>query len=116
MRPKNKTISAQDTHAQVSREKLLDAAISLVNESGMSSLTIRNICDKAGISTGSFYNLFEGKDDLVSYVMYSSPTSRKRKKRPQGVLRLRRSSSSIASISIASLKRDSNSSLASIQP
>ena len=54
MRPKNKTISAQDTHAQVSREKLLDAAISLVNESGMSSLTIRNICDKAGISTGSF--------------------------------------------------------------
>ena len=44
MRPKNKTISAQDTHAQVSREKLLDAAISLVNESGMSSLTIRNIC------------------------------------------------------------------------
>lgn len=52
MRPKNKTISAQDTHAQVSREKLLDAAISLVNESGMSSLTIRNICDKAGISTG----------------------------------------------------------------
>lgn len=69
MRPKNKTISAQDTHAQVSREKLLDAAISLVNESGMSSLTIRNICDKAGISTGSFYNLFEGKDDLVSYYL-----------------------------------------------
>ena len=32
MRPKNKTISAQDTHAQVSREKLLDAAISLVND------------------------------------------------------------------------------------
>ena len=69
MRPKNKTISAQDTHAQVSREKLLDAAIALVNESGMSSLTIRNICDKAGISTGSFYNLFEGKDDLVSYYL-----------------------------------------------
>lgn len=69
MRPKNKTISAQDTHAQVSREKLLDAAISLINESGMSSLTIRNICDKAGISTGSFYNLFEGKDDLVSYYL-----------------------------------------------
>ena len=84
----------------------------------MSSLTIRNICDKAGISTGSFYNLFEGKDDLVSYYLRDVFIAYKQKaeEEPQGVLRLRRSSSSIASISIASLKRDSNSSLASIQP
>ena len=108
MRPKNKTISAQDTPAQVSREKLLDAAIALVNESGMSSLTIRNICDKAGISTGSFYNLFEGKDNLVSYYLRDVFIAYKQKAEEEA--------SSIVSISIASSKQYSNSSLVSIQP
>ena len=79
MSPKNKFISAQDTHAQVTREKLLETAITLVNQSGMSSLTIRNICDEAGISTGSFYNLFDGKDDLVAYYLRDVFTSYKQK-------------------------------------
>ncbi len=83
MRPKNKTISAQDTHAQVSREQLLEATISLVNRQGMSSLTIRNICDEAGISTGSFYNLFDGKDDLLAYHLRHVFTSYKQKAEEQ---------------------------------
>lgn len=79
MRPKNKYISAQDSRAHVSREKLLETAIDLVNRSGMSYLTIRNICDEAGISTGSFYNLFDGKDDLVAYYLRDVFTSYKQK-------------------------------------
>lgn len=69
MPPKNRFISAQETHVQVTREKLLETAIDLVNEHGMQYLTIRNICDSAGISTGSFYNLFDGKDDLVAFYL-----------------------------------------------
>lgn len=69
MPAKNRYISSQDTREQVTREKLLDAAIELVNRHGMRFLTIRNICDEAGISTGSFYNLFDGKDDLVAYYL-----------------------------------------------
>lgn len=74
---KNRFISAQESHAQVTREKLLETAIDLVNQHGMRYLTIRNICDEAGISTGSFYNLFDGKDDLVAYYLRNIFTSYK---------------------------------------
>lgn len=77
MTAKNKFISAQETREQVSREKLLETAITLVNKHGMRYLTIRNICDEAGISTGSFYNLFEGKDELVAYYLRDVFTSYK---------------------------------------
>ena len=71
---KNKFISAQDSRAQVTREKLLETAIELVNQHGMRYLTIRNICDEAGI-----YNLFDGKDDLVAYYLRNVFTSYKQK-------------------------------------
>lgn len=74
---KNKFISAQESREQVTREKLLETAIDLVNRHGMRYLTIRNICDEAGISTGSFYNLFDGKDDLVAYYLRNIFTSYK---------------------------------------
>lgn len=83
MAPKSKYISAQETRAQVTREKLLETAIDLVNQHGMRYLTIRNICDEAGISTGSFYNLFDGKDDLVAYYLRNVFTSYKRKAEEQ---------------------------------
>lgn len=76
---KNKFISAQESRTQVTREKLLETAIDLVNQHGMRYLTIRNICDEAGISTGSFYNLFDGKDDLVAYYLRNVFTSYKQK-------------------------------------
>lgn len=66
---KNKYVSAQETRAHATREKLLKAAVSLVNQYGMKYLTVRNICDEAGLSTGSFYNLFSGKDDLIMYYL-----------------------------------------------
>ncbi|WP_251197652.1 TetR/AcrR family transcriptional regulator [Anaerotardibacter muris] len=79
MSPRNKFISAQDTREHVTREKLLETAIDLVNQHGMRYLTIRNICDEAGISTGSFYNLFDDKDDLIAYYLSNIFTSYKQK-------------------------------------
>ena len=66
---RNQYVSVHETRAQVTREKLLKAAIKLVNRDGMKQLTVRNICDEAGLSTGSFYNLFSGKEDLISYYL-----------------------------------------------
>lgn len=66
---RNEYVSVHETRAQVTREKLLKAAIKLVNRDGMKQLTVRNICDEAGLSTGSFYNLFSGKEDLISYYL-----------------------------------------------
>lgn len=72
MTHKNKYVSVQETRAQVTREKLLSSAIKLVNQHGMKYLTVRNICDEAGLSTGSFYNLFSGKDELIAYYLKHS--------------------------------------------
>lgn len=66
---RNQYVSVHETRAQITREKLLKAAIKLVNRDGMKQLTVRNICDEAGLSTGSFYNLFSGKEDLISYYL-----------------------------------------------
>lgn len=66
---RNEYVSVHETRAQVTREKLLKAAIKLVNRDGMKQLTVRNICDEVGLSTGSFYNLFSGKEDLISYYL-----------------------------------------------
>lgn len=51
---RNQYVSVHETRAQVTREKLLKAAIKLVNRDGMKQLTVRNICDEAGLSTGEF--------------------------------------------------------------
>lgn len=76
---RNQYVSVHETRAQVTREKLLKAAMKLVNRDGMSKLTVRNICDEAGLSTGSFYNLFSGKEDLISYYLkYSFSSYRER--------------------------------------
>ncbi|MDO5335157.1 MAG: TetR/AcrR family transcriptional regulator [Coriobacteriia bacterium] len=72
MNRRNKVVSVQETRAQVTREKLLNAAIDLVSRNGMEALTVRNICDEAGLSTGSFYNLFSGKDELITYYLKHS--------------------------------------------
>ena len=79
MGTKRKYVSVRESRAQATREKLLEAAIELVNQYGMKYLTVRNICEEAGLSTGSFYNLFDSKDDLVFYYLQNVFTSYKQK-------------------------------------
>lgn len=79
MTTKKKYVSSREERAQATREKLLEAAIELVNQYGMKYLTVRNICDEAGVSTGSFYNLFDSKDDLVFYYLQNVFTEYKQK-------------------------------------
>lgn len=79
MGTKRKYVSVRESRAQATREKLLEAAIELVNQYGMKYLTVRNICEEAGLSTGSFYNLFDSKDDLIFYYLQNVFTSYKQK-------------------------------------
>lgn len=79
MATKKKYVSVRESRAQATREKLLEAAIELVNQYGMKYLTVRNICEEAGLSTGSFYNLFDSKDDLVFYYLQNVFTTYKQK-------------------------------------
>ena len=53
-------------------EKILDATRSLLSERGLEGATIKGICDRAGVRPGSFYNLFDSKEEVVMAVLRES--------------------------------------------
>jgi TetR/AcrR family transcriptional regulator, transcriptional repressor for nem operon len=46
------------------RQKLLDAALSLVRTKGYASTTLDDICDEAGVTKGAFFHHFKHKEAL----------------------------------------------------
>jgi len=57
----------RDADAPDMRESILLAAVNILITKGMAQLTIRNVCEKAGISVGTYYHYFKNKDDLLSF-------------------------------------------------
>lgn len=51
------------------RERILDAARTLLSTRGLEGTTVKAICDAAGILAGSFYNLFDSKEQVVLAVV-----------------------------------------------
>ncbi len=51
------------------QEKILDNAQKLLFEEGYESLTIRKVASDCGIATGTFYNYYKSKDELVAHIM-----------------------------------------------
>lgn len=47
------------------REALIDATQRLVERDGIDSVTVEAICEAAGVSTRTFFNYFESKDDAL---------------------------------------------------
>lgn len=54
---------------KATREKLLECASQEFIEKGFKEASIRNICKKAGVTTGAMYFFFEDKEDLFSEVV-----------------------------------------------
>jgi TetR/AcrR family transcriptional regulator, transcriptional repressor for nem operon len=48
-----------------SKTKLLDAALRVVRAKGYAATTVDDICQKAGVTKGSFFHHFKSKDDLA---------------------------------------------------
>jgi TetR/AcrR family transcriptional regulator, transcriptional repressor for nem operon len=48
-----------------SKTKLLDAALQVIRTRGYSATTIEDICNAAGVTKGSFFHHFKGKEDLA---------------------------------------------------
>jgi AcrR family transcriptional regulator len=57
------------------RERILDATRSLLSERGLDGTTVKAICDLAGVRAGSFYNLFDSKEQVVLGVMREAVTA-----------------------------------------
>jgi len=60
----NAGVTVQPPKAGV-RQKLLDAALSLIREKGYSSTSVDELCTQAGVTKGAFFHHFKSKDALA---------------------------------------------------
>lgn len=64
-----KTDSKRKRQARETRERILSAAIALVEEKGIDGFTVDDIQERTGCSRGLFYNYFQGLNDIVSEIV-----------------------------------------------
>lgn len=69
---KRDLIPPRQIKTKQTRDKIFNAAVKLMNKYGYEYLTIRNICEAADVSTGTFYHHFQTKDDLLSVYLDNS--------------------------------------------
>ncbi len=50
------------------KDRIVNAALDLILESGFNNADMRSIAKKAGITHGNLYRYFKSKDDLISYI------------------------------------------------
>ena len=67
-------LSKQQLKSQKTKEQIFEAAKRILQKGGYETLSIKNICEEAGVSNGSFYHHFKTKDDLLSYYIENQPT------------------------------------------
>ena len=58
--------SARAAATEVRRRKILDAALLCFSRAGLAETKMDDICEQAGVSTGSVYHHFAGKDQLAA--------------------------------------------------
>jgi AcrR family transcriptional regulator len=60
-----KNLTKRKLQSLESRKRIFEAAISLIRKKGFDQVTIEEICAKAKVSKGLFYNYFSSKDQIV---------------------------------------------------
>lgn len=71
---KSTELSKQQKKSRETKERIFQAAKRILQKNGYENLSIKNICEEAGVSNGSFYHHFKTKDDLLSYYIENQPT------------------------------------------
>lgn len=67
-------MSKQQLKSKETKDKIFRAAKNILQRGGYETLSIKNICEEAGVSNGSFYHHFKTKDDLLSYYIEEQPS------------------------------------------
>ena len=49
------------------KEKIIAATVEMIRKHGADDITVRNVCEAAEVSIGTFYHHFRNKDDLLMY-------------------------------------------------
>ncbi|MDL2236475.1 TetR/AcrR family transcriptional regulator [Christensenellaceae bacterium OttesenSCG-928-K19] len=63
---RNKEMTKRQMQAIETKQKIHDAAFHLMNINGLQNVSIRDICDAAGVSTGTFYHYYASKDEVFT--------------------------------------------------
>lgn len=66
-------LTKQQKKSKETKERIFRAAKVILQKHGYEHLSIKNICEEAGVSNGSFYHHFKTKDDLLSYYIEDQP-------------------------------------------
>lgn len=66
-------LGKQKLKSKETKERIFLAAKRILQKKGYEELSIKNICEEAGVSNGSFYHHFKTKDDLLSYYIEDQP-------------------------------------------
>lgn len=67
-------LSRQQQKSLETKGRIFRAAKEILKRKGYDALSIKNICEEAGVSNGSFYHHFKTKDDLLSYYIEEQPS------------------------------------------
>lgn len=67
-------LSRQQQKSKETKDRIFHAAKTIFQRQGYDQLSIKNICEEAGVSNGSFYHHFKTKDDLLSYYIEEQPS------------------------------------------
>ena len=74
MNQETQELSKQQQKSKETKARIFQAAKHILQKKGYDQLSIKNICEEAGVSNGSFYHHFKTKDDLLSYYIEEQPS------------------------------------------
>ncbi len=74
MEANTQELSKQQQKSRETKARIFNAAKQILQQQGYEALSIKNICEEAGVSNGSFYHHFKTKDDLLSYYIEEQPS------------------------------------------
>ncbi|MEJ2237677.1 MAG: TetR family transcriptional regulator [Gemmatimonadales bacterium] len=57
-----------EAHVEARRSQILNAACKCFSDKGFHQTTVRDICDRAGLSAGAVYGYFKSKDQILEAV------------------------------------------------
>jgi AcrR family transcriptional regulator len=60
-----KVYSERQVRSQLMKQKIRDAARTLMRLKGYDAVTVDDICDEVGVTKGTFYNHFQSKEQMI---------------------------------------------------
>ncbi|HEQ60016.1 MAG TPA: TetR/AcrR family transcriptional regulator [Firmicutes bacterium] len=87
---------ARKTESEIRREQIVQAALDLIGDQGLSSLSIAAIAERVGIVPSALYRHFKSKDEVLDAVLellrsrLLANVAQARKETPEALQRLRR--------------------------